>query len=63
MAGSKTSHQHNVNDSFDFTILSNTFEMLPSKHDYTVTISADALVSIRLIHDELEFELYAAEVS
>lgn len=48
---------------FEFVILSNRFESLPSKRDYTMDISSKNFIRLSLIHEEIEFNLYSGDVS
>jgi len=50
-------------DDFEFTIMSNRFDVLPSKRDYTVDLSCEAFLRISLIHEEIEFNLYSGDIS
>ena len=49
-------------DTFEFTILSNRFEFLPSKRDYSIDISQEKFMRMSLIHEEIEFDMYSGEV-
>ena len=50
-------------EDFEFTIMSNRFDVLPSKRDYCVDLSCESFMRISLIHDELEFNIYSGDIS
>jgi len=50
-------------DDFAFTILSNRFDLLPSKRDYTVDLFHKKFVKFSLINEDIDFELYSGDIS